>query len=93
MFGWIKKERLLTPEEVQTAIKSAVSDATLAATLAGHMAQCEKDKAEIKAERQRMHGENTRKFDALFKIVWIAAGVGAAVSIGGKEILAHILGG
>jgi hypothetical protein len=88
-----RKERLLTNEEVQAAIKTAVSDATLAATLASHMAQCEKDKGEMKAESARMHSENTKKFETLFKIVWVAAGASAVLSIGGKELLAKIIGG
>ncbi len=83
----------MNAEQVSQAIKSAVSDATLSVTLAGHMTQCEKDKAEMKAEQARMHAENTKKFDQLFKVVWIAMGIGAALSIGGKEILAKFVGG
>lgn len=99
MFGF-HKERRLTLREVDEAVKNAVSDATLASTLANHMAQCEKDKAESKADRDRMHAENTtkfaaqdKKFDLLFKVIWIATGVGAALSIGGKEVLSKIIGG
>ena len=83
----------MSPDDVQAAIKSAVADATLSATLAGHMAQCEKDKGEMKAEQIRMHAENTRKFDQLFKVIWIAMGIGAAISIGGKELIMKLIGG
>lgn len=88
-----RKEQLLTRDEVNQAIKDAVSEATLAATLASHMAQCEKDKGEMKATAQRMHTENTKKLDFLFKVVWIAAGASAVLSVGGKELLAKIIGG
>lgn len=86
-------QRLLTPEEVREAIQSAVKDATLAATLAGHMSQCEKDKAEMKAAQEKMHMENTKKFDLIFKMIWLATGIGTAMTIGGKEVVARFFGG
>lgn len=75
-------------EDVAAAVKNAVADATNSVTLAGHMAQCERDKAEVRAaflksdqERQVMHAENTVKFAALaaqsariMRIIWMAAG-------------------
>jgi hypothetical protein len=50
--------RKADPETIKNMVASAVADATNAVTLASHMAQCEKDKAETKAEQLRMHNEN-----------------------------------
>ena len=51
----------ITQEQMSEAIKAAVADANNATTLAGHMAQCERDKADMKAEQLRMHGENSQR--------------------------------
>jgi hypothetical protein len=73
---------------VKDAVKNAVADATNAVTLAGHMAQCEKDKAELKAEQLRMHNENGVRFsglernqESLKKVVYMAVGAAAIVQI------------
>lgn len=89
MFG----KRSMTPDEVADAIKNAVADATNAVTLANHMQQCERDKAEMKASQLAMHQENGRRFEELetqnvkiMRFVWVATGVAIASSAG----LAHI---
>ncbi|HLX18477.1 MAG TPA: hypothetical protein VKS24_25090 [Bradyrhizobium sp.] len=85
---------------VKDAVANAVADATNAVTLAGHMAQCEKDKAELKAEQLRMHNENNIKFKLIedqnakiMRIVYIATGVLATlhlvVSEKGAAFLSH----
>lgn len=89
MFG----KQGVSAAQMDAAIKMAVADATIAAAFAAHVKQCELDKAEMKAEHRAMHAENTRKLDLLFKIVWVAAGIMAAVSIGGKEVIAKLFGG
>ena len=97
----------MSSDEVQTAIKNAVADATNTATLAQHMAQCERDKGDAKAEQLRLHNENKEKFtslenkqdqlvkqiDRMTRYVWMAAGAAAVLSIIGKEVLAKVIGG
>lgn len=68
-------------DDVATAVRSAVADATNSVTLAGHMAQCERDKAEMKAallkqdqQRQQMHAETTGQFTRVNRVIWMAAG-------------------
>jgi hypothetical protein len=96
--AWFSKH--MTQEEITATVQAAVTAATTGATLTAHMAQCEKDKAEVKADQLRMHNENAAKFDKidkdlsrLLKVLWIAMGAGAALSVGGKELLAKLTGG
>ena len=62
-------ERQLTPDEAREVAREAAAqaakEATLTAQFSAHMAQCEKDKAETKAQTAANHLENTRKIDAL----------------------------
>lgn len=96
----------ITQEQMADAIKSAttaaVADANNATTLAGHMAQCERDKADMKAEQLRMHGENSQRFKDLesqnskiMRVVWGAAGVVTTLhlilSTEGAQLFAKIL--
>ena len=84
----------MSADQVASAIKNAVADATNSSTLAAHMAQCERDKAEMKAgllkqdqERLSMHEENQTRFsglqaqlDKIQHVVWMAAGAIALIS-------------
>lgn len=73
--------------QLDAAVKMAVADATTASTLASHIAECNQHKAKIdaaiaeqNASRERMHVENSIRFDRLNKMIWMAAG---AVSLVG----------
>lgn len=84
----------MSDDKVAEAIRNAVADATNTVTLAAHMSQCERDKAEMKAtllkqdqEHLAMHVENQNRFSSLEgqvgklqKMVWMAAGAIAFVS-------------
>ena len=71
----------VTQEQLDAAVKMAVADATTAALLASHIAECNQHKAKIdtalaeqNASRERMHVENAAKFDRMNKMIWMAAG-------------------
>lgn len=74
--------RRLTEADLAAAVKGAVADATTESLLKTHIDQCERDKRELREaiarqdlDRERMHNENSAKFDRLNKMVWMAAGV------------------
>lgn len=75
------RRRAFSESDVTAAVKAAVADATNAASLATHMAQCELDKAAIRealkeqnADRVRMHAENSVRFAKIERMIYYATG-------------------
>lgn len=83
----------MSQDEVSAAVKAAVADATNANTLSLHMAQCERDKGEMKAQMLEMHNENKRALATIQRFIWMAAGAGVVLSVLGKELAAKLIGG
>ncbi len=82
-----RKRRGLSEADVAAAVKAAVADATLATTLAGHMEACTQNNKRVdealakqSADRLAMHTENQARFSKLERVVYIAMGLGMAMS-------------
>ena len=81
-----QRRKNLTLDEVKDLMAATVREATLSANFASHIAQCEKDKAEMKAATMTMHSENQQRFSKLedqnnknMRIIWTGLGLLLAI--------------
>lgn len=83
---WFDRKKVITESDVATAVKSAVADAATASLLAAHMAECDRFKVSVErgfkeqnADRERMHAENSIKFDRIHRTIYYASGAVAGL--------------
>lgn len=85
--------RSLSEKVDRSIVATARTETQISVTMAAHIEQCKTDKAEQKemisklgADRERMHAENTSRFQKIERLICIGIGIAIAFEFAGKTL-------